>query len=303
MDRKLRETIVAYFFLLPFLFFFFSFLFYPVIYSFYISLRRVTPYTSFYRIFADMKFVGFKNYIEILTDTEFWFSLLTTVYYAVLSIPLGMFVSFVLAALLNSKLKGYKLYRSAFFLPNVLDMLVVGIIWTLLYAPRYGIIHRIAELLTITLPEKGILGEPRTALLGIVVACTLKNCGFGMILFLAGMQNISQSVYEAAEIDGANEVKKHLYITLPLLRPIIFFMIVTGTIGVLNTFTEIYAMTGGGPIGELFGKVYKATQVTGYYLFRQWERMRYGHAAAVSYLILLITLILSFIYSKVLKWK
>ncbi len=303
MKRKLYDTIIAYLFLLPFLIFFFSFLAYPIVYSFYLSLRKVTIDTSFYNIFSEMRFCGLENYIKLLKDTEFWFSLLTTFYYGLLSIPLGIFVSLLLAVILNSKLKGFKIYRSAFFLPNVLDMLVVGIIWTLLYAPQYGIITRIADIIGITLPQKGILGDPKTALLGVVVACVLKNCGYGMILFLAAMQNIPPSVYEAAEIDGVSEIQKHIYITLPLIRPIIFFLIVTGTIGVLNSFTEIYAMTGGGPITTLFGKTYKATQVTGYYLFLQWDRMNYGYAAAISYVLLIITLIFSFVYSKLLKWK
>jgi len=303
MKRKLYDTITAYLFLLPFLIFFFSFLAYPIVYSFYLSLRKVTVETSFYNIFSDMKFCGIENYVRLLKDTEFWFSLLTTFYYGILSISIGMFVSFLLAAILNSKLKGFKIYRSAFFLPNVLDMLVVGIIWTLLYAPQYGIITKVANAIGMVLPQKGILGDPRTALLGVVIACVLKNCGYGMILFLAAMQNISPSVYEAAEIDGVSEIQKHVYITLPLIKPIIFFLIVTGTIGVLNSFTEIYAMTAGGPIATLFGKTYKATQVTGYYLFLQWERMDYGFAAAVSYVLLIITLIFSFVYSKILRWK
>ncbi len=150
MKTKVRETIISYLFLAPFLTIFFMFLAYPVVYSFYLSLRKVTLSSSFYNIFSDMKFVWFKNYVEILKDTEFWFSLLTTGYYALLSMPLGVTVSFLLAVLLNTKLKGYKFFRSAYFLPNVLDMLVVGIIWTLLYAPQFGLISKLAEFIGVT---------------------------------------------------------------------------------------------------------------------------------------------------------
>lgn len=307
MKPKLRDTITSYLFLAPFLTIFSIFLAYPVFYSFYLSMRKVTASTSLFNVFADMKFVGLKNYIYLLKDVDFWTSLLVTFYYAILYIPLLIAVSLLLAVLLNSQLKGHTFFRSTYFMPNVLDTFVVGTIWLLLYAPQYGLISRFIDLLGLKLlsdiSSKGVLGHPQTSMLGIVLMLVLKNAGFGMILFLAAIQNIPQSVYEASDIDGANAWQKIKYITLPLVKPVILFMVITGTIGALNCFTEIYATTGGGPATTIYGRVIQLTRVSGFYLFQQWERMNYGYAAAIAYALLIITLLISFIYAKLLRQK
>jgi ABC-type sugar transport system permease subunit len=304
MKTKLRDTIVAYAFLAPVLVIFTAFLLYPVVYSFYLSFRAVTPSTDLFNIFSDMKFVGFKNYTDLIRDFEFWWSLVATAWYAVIYIPLSIGISLVLAILLNNKLKGHGLFRSAYFLPNVLDMFVVGIIWLFIYAPHYGILDRALTFFNISyFSEKGVLANEKTAMFGVVIALVLKNAGFGMILFLSAIQNISASVYEAADIDGASEWQKFKNITLPLVRPIILFLVITGTVGALNAFAEIYAMTSGGPEMVIAGKTVGATKVSGFYLYRQFERMNYGYAAAISYMLLLITLAVSFINAKILHKK
>lgn len=304
MKRKTRETVIAYLFLLPFLVIFISFLGYPIFYSFYLSLREVTPTTDLFNVFGDMEFVGLKNYKKLITDYRFWTALFVTFYYAILYIPLLIAVSLLLAIILNNQLKLHSFFRSTFFLPNVLDMLVVGIIWVFLYAPKYGIISQLIDFLGLkTIARDGILGNPSTAMIGIVLMLVLKNAGFGMILFLAAIQNIPESIYEAADIDGANQWQKTKFITLPLIKPVILFLVITGTIGALNSFTEVYATTGGGPVTTLFGKTVESTLVSGLYLFRQWERMNYGYAASISYGLLVITLIISIIYARVLKPK
>ena len=143
IKSKTRETIVSYLFLAPFLVIFAAFLLYPIFYSFYLSFRAVSPTTDMFSIFTDMKFVGFSNYLRLIKDFDFWWSLVSTGYYAVLYIPLSIAASLMLAILLNNQLKGHSLFRSAYFLPNVLDMFVVGIIWLFIYAPHYGILDRI----------------------------------------------------------------------------------------------------------------------------------------------------------------
>lgn len=302
LSTKSRETVVALLFLSPFLAVYGTFLVYPIFYSFYLSFRSVSATTDLFNVFSDMKFVGLRNYVNLLKDYHFWWSLLVTFYYAILYIPLLIFTSLILAVLLNNQLKGHSFFRSAYFMPNVLDMFVVGTIWMFLYAPQGGIISQFLNFIGIEyFSREGILGNPRTAMLGVVMALVLKNAGFGMILFLAAIQNIPQSVYEAADIDGANNWQKFVKITIPLVRPIILFMVITGIIGALNSFTEIYAMTFGKPNVVVFGKTMEATRVVGYYLFRQWDRMNYGYAAAMSYFLLLITLVISYINAKILK--
>ena len=275
---------------------------FPIFYSFYLSFLGAPTDFSL----ANLKFVGLANYARIITDAQFWASLCVTALYALVNIPAGIIASLGLALLLDNKLFGKSFFRSAFFLPNILDMLVVGVIWALIYAPKFGVL---AQISTKFLSEDnffnstGLLGSPYTALLAVIFAMTLKGAGFGMVLFLAALQNIPADVYEAADIDGANEWQKFRLITVPLLKPIIFFMVITGVIGSLNAFTEIYAMTAGGPQVVIGGEAVGSTSVAGYYLFKQFDAGNYGYAAAISYIMLIITLGITYIQQKLTAKK
>jgi len=296
-----RENLTAYTFLAPFLIIFGVFLAYPVFYSLYIALHQV-PADSF-DIFGGLQFVGLANFRELFTDQKFWWSVLMTLYYAALIIPSGIAVSLTLALLLNNRLKGVTVYRSAFFMPYVLDMLVVGIVWTLIYSPHVGILVRIFESVGITaFTERGFLGISGTAMPSVVLANVLKGAGFGMILYLSAIQNIDASLYEAAEIDGASGWERFRSITLPLVKPITFFMVIIGTISALNAFAEVYAMTSGGPNVDVGGKALGATWVTGYYVFDAfYNQFRLGYAAAMSYVLLALTLIVSVVNRRFLS--
>ena len=216
-----------------------------------------------------------------------------TFYYAILSIPLSIIVSFILAVLLHQGIKAAKLYRTAFFMPYVLDIFVVAIVWTFIYSAPYGVLPQLMGKINSQWAGVNFLALPWTAMLAVVFAMVLKNAGFGMILFLAGLQNISKSLYEAAEIDGATGIKKHWFVTLPMLKPVVLFMVVTGVIAALSAFAEFYGMTGGGPIVNLKGNALGMTKVTGLYLFRAFENLKLGYAAATSFLLLILTVILS----------
>ena len=296
--RTSQDTAVAAGFLSPFMLLFGTFLIFPIFYSFYLSFFG-SP--TDYRL-SNLEFVGLANYKRIMTDFQFWWSLGVTALYGVISIPLGICASLALALLLDNKLFGKSFFRSAFFLPNVLDMLVVGVIWTLIYAPKFG---ALAQITTWLMGENnffnttGLLGSPYTALLAVVIAMVLKGAGFGMVLFLAALQNIPEAVYEAADIDGASEWQKFTKITVPLLRPIIIFMVITGVIGSLNAFTEIYAMTSGGPQVVMGGETVGSTSVAGYYLFKQFDSGNYGYAAAISYMLLIITLGITWLQQRI----
>lgn len=378
---KPADNVAALFFLAPFMIVFATFLVWPILYSFILSFQNQASGYSL----ESPEFVGLSNFTRLLGDSEFWWALGITLYYAILIIPTGIFAALFLALLLNNKLKGVSLYRSAYFLPNVLDMLVIGTIWTLIYS-KDGIFQQIVEachkvvsfpalsnlaaapgkaLLALGLrtallaavlglvytvakeyrdahlrngrPGKaqatvaagalvslfllffkggllgwieaalapavgsGVLGNPVTVMPAVVFALVVKGAGFGMILFLAAIQNISDSVYEAADIDGASAVQKFFFITLPLVKPVILFMVITGTTGALNAFTEIYAMTKGGPIVNMGGEALGATKLTGYYLFTKWEQSEYGYAAAISYALLVLTLIISVVNARLFR--
>jgi multiple sugar transport system permease protein len=297
----MRDNLTSYAFLAPFLAVFAVFLAYPVFYSLYLALHQVPP--DSFDIFGGLRFVGFANFAKLFADTRFWWSVLMTLYYAVLIIPLGIAASLVLALFLNNRLKGVAIYRSAFFMPYVLDMLVVGIVWTLIYSPHVGILVRILESVGITaFSEKGFLGTPGSAMPAVVLTNVLKGAGFGMILYLSAIQNIPRSLYEAAEIDGASGWQRFRSITLPLVKPITFFMIIIGTISALNAFVEVYAMTSGGPNVNVGGRALGATWVTGYYIFDTfYTQFRLGYAAAMSYVLLALTLIVTFLNRRLLR--
>ena len=300
MTIKLRENLVAYAFLAPFLVIFLAFLFYPIFYSLYLSFHRVT---DLYDVFGTMKFVGLDNFGRMLDDGQFWWSLLMTLYYAALVIPLGIITSLSLALLLNNRLPFRSLFRSAYFMPYVLDMFVVGLVWVLIYSPHFGVLNRLFTLFGIdAFLESGFLGNPYSAMPAVALANVLKGSGFGMVLYLAALSNISPSLYEAAAIDGAGGWQRFRAITFPLLKPITLFLIVIGVITALNAFAEIYAMTEGGPNVEVAGRALGATWVTGYYLFRTfYVGLKLGYAAAISYVLLILTLIISVINMRLFR--
>jgi multiple sugar transport system permease protein len=300
MTKKVRDNLVAYAFLAPFLVVFLTFLFYPIFYSLYLSFHRVT---DLYDVFGKMKFVGLNNFVQLIHDGQLWWSLLMTLYYAALVIPLGIVISLALALLLNNRLPFRSLFRSAYFMPYVLDMFVVGVVWVLIYSPHFGVLNRLLLLFDIDLfLEKGFLGHPLSAMPAVAVANVLKSSGFGMVLYLAAMANISPSLYEAAAMDGANGWQRFRAITFPLLKPITLFIVIIGIIAALNAFAEIYAMTEGGPNVEVRGRALGATWVTGYYLFRTfYVSLKLGYAAAISYVLLILTLIISVVNMRLFR--
>jgi ABC-type sugar transport system permease subunit len=306
--RNRNETLIAYLFLAPFLIAFVVFLGYPIVYSLYLSFHQTTVFTDWFNIFGDMRWAGFGNYSDLLfNDFEFWWSLYRTLIYALLMIPAQIVIGFFLAVLLREKLPGRDFFRGAFFMPHVLDVFVVGTIWVLIYSPNYGLLDVLLTRIGIDFfSSTGVLGNPWTALPAIAFALVLKSAGFGMILFLAAMSNIPESVYEAADIDGANFWQKHRHVTFPLVKPIILFLIITGLMGALNAFTEIYAMAAtkyaqGGPFIDSFGHTVGVTKVSGFYLYKTFEQGDYGRAAAMSFLLLIVAFTISVLNARLLR--
>lgn len=293
MTTRARDNLTAYAFLAPFLIIFAVFLAYPVLYSVFLAVHE--PPADSFDVFSNLRFVGLANFARLLQDTRFWWSVLMTLYYAALIVPSGIAASLALALLLNNRLRAVKAYRSAFFMPYVLDMLVVGIVWTLIYSPHVGIVVRLLKAVGVTaFAERGFLGTPATAMPAVVLANVLKGAGFGMILYLSAIQNIPASLYEAAAMDGAGAWERFRRITLPLLKPITLFMVVVGTISALNAFVDVYAMTSGGPNVDVGGRALGVTWVTGYYVFDTfYTQWRLGYAAAMSYVLLALAIVIS----------
>jgi multiple sugar transport system permease protein len=300
MKAPLRDKLTTAAFLAPFIAVFSVFLAYPLVYSFYLSLNKVTALVN---VFENLTFVGFGNFVHLLHDSLFWWSLLMTLYYAALAVPLGIARALLLAVLLNNRLRLSKVFRTAFFLPYVLDLFVVSVVWTFIYSPHYGVLNRLLEAVGIHyFAEQGFLGRPETAMPAVVLVNVLKGAGFGMLLYLAALQNIPREVYEAADLDGAGWWTRLRRITMPLLKPVTFFMVIVGVTAALNAFVEVYAMTSGGPSVNVGGEAYGSTWVAGYYLFDTfYVQLKLGYAAAMSYVLLVIAVAISLINLRILR--
>lgn len=301
-----KDDLRALAFLGPFLAVFTVFIGIPLVYSIWLSVHRGSIYSDFYNVFGTMRFVGLKNYTDELGDPVFWWSVGLTFIYAILTIVPGMILSLTLALLLNRKGPGFGLMRSGFFLPNVFDVYVVGVIWLLIYNPNGGLVSGFLHLVGADkLASDGVMNNAWLTLPAIALAMILKNAGFGMILFLTSLNNMNDSIFEAADVDGASKWQKLTLITIPLLKPIILFLSVTGTVGTLNAFAEVYAMTdnSGGTSLEIAGRTLQSARISGYHLYRVFDETRYGEAAAISFLLLFVALGVSIINFKFLSTK
>ncbi len=292
------DKLTPYLFILPFTLIFIVFLGFPFLYALYLSFHRVVNLSN---VFGGLQFVGLKNYTQLLGGFDFWWSFGLTLVYAILLIPPNIILAILIARALVRDTRLNRAYRTLFFLPFVLDVFVVGVVWTLIYTTPYGVLPQLLNRIGIGVPSGGFLGNPYLALPSIAFAIVLKNIGFGIVLFTAAFGNIPKEVYEAAELDGAVGWKKTYYITLPLVKPIIAFLVVVGFMGALSGFAEIYAMTGGGPAVQVFGHIAKATKITGYLLFENLQTLKLGPASALSFVLLVFALAFSLVSLRLLR--
>ena len=271
--------------LLPLLTFYTIWLIYPMIHSFYRSFFEWNPLQQ------RSHFIGIKNYYEAFTkDYVFWTALRNSAYYTIVSVPLGMVIALLLAIMINSLPRYEALFRTVYFLPVVTSMVAVSIIWKWLYQPRFGFFNMVLGMLGsrlgISVPEISWLGNPRLAMPSIIIMSVWKGLGYTIVLFLAGLEGIPRTYYEAAKIDGASRWHLFRYITLPLLQPTIVFILITGVIGGFQVFTQMYVMTSGGPVN--------ATRTIVYLLYdAAFLEYRFGYASAISFILFAVILVLS----------
>lgn len=253
------------------------FLFLPVLASFLMSLTNYDIYSI-----ADidrMRVVNLENYKTILTDPLFWTSVKNTLIFAGIGGPLTICVSLAAALALERLHTLRAVFRTGFFLPVVTTLVAVAVVWKWIYHPRYGLLNAVLELLGDS--PRDWLADPSTALGCLIAMAVWKNFGYNMVILLAGLQAIPRRYYEAAEIDGANGLRRFLDITLPLLSPTLLLVTIMTTIGYLQFFAEPYIMTDGGPVDSTLSVVL--------YLYRKGFRFyRLGEAAATSYILFLM---------------
>ena len=281
------KKVAPYMFLLPIIIIFAIFTLYPVINSFILSFYEFKGGEYF--------FVGLDNYMRLLEDTTFAKSLLNTLIYTIVQVPTMILLSLVLGSILNSaflKFKGF--FRLSFFLPVVVSMVAYSVMFKLLLNTDYGIVNILLE--SIGIDKVAWLDGEFTSKLAIILGVTWRWTGYNTVIVLAGLQGISEEVYEAARIDGANAVQRFFKITVPLLKPIILFIAITSTIGTLQLFDESFIITGGGPNN--------ATISISHLLFNTaFRSFDFGYASAMSYVLVILMGILSFIQFKINKEK
>jgi len=243
--------------------------------------------------FSTARFVGPGNFAALLHDPVFWKALANTFYFVVVGGPLSVAVSLAAAMLVNARLvrlKGF--FRTVYFAPVVTTMVAVAVVWRYLYHPRFGLLNQILALLG--LPDVNWLGDPRWAMPAIILMAVWKNFGYNMIIFVAGLQSIPTSIYEAARVDGAGPWQQFRRITVPALRPMLMFVGIITMIGYFQIFTEPYVLTGGtgGPLNATLSLVM--------YMYKQGFRWwNIGFAATVAIVLFVIILVGTLIQMRV----
>jgi len=275
-----KESFWAWVLVFPALLGTFIFIIIPVLGSFGISLLK-------WNLISSPRFVGFNNYAELFKDQTFYDVLLNTFYYASVTTIFGIILPLLLAVALDSKIKGSTFFKSAYFIPFITPMIVIAIVWAWIFDPNYGILNWLFGLGT----NVTWLYDRHLAMIAIIIVSIWKNIGYNMVIFLAGLQAVPESLNEASEIDGAVGIKRFFLVTLPLLSPTVFFVSVMTVISSFQVFDLVYLMTGGGPENS--------TMVIVYWLYKNaFEYFKLGTASAIAYVLFMIILVLTLI-----QWK
>jgi multiple sugar transport system permease protein len=286
-----HDAVIGWSFALPFVVIFLLFMAGPIVASFLFSLTGFGLADITNPIGAS--FVGLQNYIELFRDPRFLQAALNTAYFVVAGVPLTLIAGLLAAIALNQGVVRFKaLFRVGYYLPVVTAIVAIAVIWRFLLHPDQG-------LLNLVLAQAGIQGpnwlaNPVLAMPSIIAMAVWRNFGFSMVIFLAGLQTISVSLYEAARIDGAGRWQEFRYVTLPGLRPTLLFTVVTTSIGYLNLFEEPFVMTGGGPLD-------KTLSVTMYLYQQGFTFFRQGYAAAVAYVLFAAVVVLALVQFRLLR--
>lgn len=283
--RHLADWFTAYAFLFPSFLILAVFIYYPVFYALYLSFFR-------WRLLrGDPTFNGLANYQFLLTSEDFWQAIWNTLYFAVGSIPTNMALALFVAILLNRPLRGLSFYRTAYFTPVITSMVAVSVVWMWIYHPDIGLLNYALQ--AVGLPAIRWLNEPQWAMPSLIILSIWKGVGYNVIIYLAGLQNIPEYLYEAAKIDGANRWQLFQHVTWPLLTPTSFLIVIIAIINSFQSFTQVHVMTQGGPLNS--------TLVIVYYLYQQaFQQFNMGYGSAVAIALFLIILVLTLIQNKFL---
>ena len=275
------EKAAPYVFISPFFILFGIFGAFPILFAVWISMQD-------WKSVRSSEFVGLKNYARLLTDNNFHIALSNTIILGILVVPLMIILSLTLANLLNQPIRGRVIYRTAYFLPVVTSLVVVGILFDFFLGSVYSPIGTVLEIFDIE--YKGLTNQPIFIKPAILVMILWRWVGYNMMIMLAGLQSIPHELFEAARIDGASGLQAFLHITVPLMRRVIAFAAILSTIGMFNVFEEAYMLVGPS------GGVDRAGLLMGLIIYRQaFVSFKFGYASALAYANAVIIIALSFL--------
>jgi multiple sugar transport system permease protein len=283
-----------------------AFIVIPIFFAFYLSFTK-------WNLLGRIELVGISNYKTLVRSDEFWKALVNTFYYTFITVPLCMAISLFLALLLNTKIKGLSIYRAAYFMPVMTSVVASAFIWQWIFQSQNGILNFVfghiglkplswlnepRGIFTVLLESFGVevrptFPGPSVTLVAISLMSIWKNAGYYMIIFLAGLQNIPKSLYEAAEIDGAGSVRTFFSVTLPILSPTTFFVLIMAVIVSFQVFEQVAVTTQGGPLSSSLVLVY-------YIYERAFKFLEVGYASSAAFVLFGIVIALTYFQVKIL---
>jgi multiple sugar transport system permease protein len=284
----MRKQWSAYAFLAPTLILYAVFTFGAVIYAFYLSFHQ-------WNILEPEKpFVGLANYQRMLTDERFGGSILNTLYYTIVSVPLTMGLGLLIALLLNNQIRARGFFRTLFYLPVVTPLVIAAIIWKWVYNGDYGLLNYYLIQFHIIGKPLLWLSDPNLAMPAVITTSVWKSVGFSMVVYLAGLQSIPEDYYDAAKIDGADGLRRLKDITIPLLSSTTLFLAVVSVLGAFQAFTEIFIMTNGGPLRRTTTIVYQIYTTA----FKNFDM---GYASALAFGMFAMMFAVTFVQLRVMR--
>ncbi|HOD37214.1 MAG: sugar ABC transporter permease [Candidatus Marinimicrobia bacterium] len=283
-----KNILTALGFLSPTLVIFCAFVLFPVFFSFYLSFHKWNMFSS------GREFLGLENYRRLFSDPEFWMVLKNTFIYTLGTVPLNMVIALLTAIILNRRIAGKRFLRTAIFTPVVISPVAAALIWRWIYDPNFGLLNYLMDL--VGLPSVNWLNEPKAAMVALIIMGVWKTFGTNMVLFSAGLQGIPDHYYEAAEIDGAGWWSKFWNITMPMLSPTTFFIMIMSMISSFQVFDIVYVLTSGGPLG--------ATKVMVFYIYENaFKFFEMGYASAAAYVFFAILAVLTVLQVKFMQTR
>lgn len=282
VKKKTKYDKCAYAMIFPAYFVFSVFILIPIGFVVYYSLTN-------FNLYSIPEFVGAKNYLTLLKDGDFLISVKNTLIYTAFTLFPQLAIGLLFAIMLYRKSKLIPFFRTAFYLPNVMSMVCMSMVWLWIYDPTYGLLNTILKQFGFSTQQW--LQDPKLALPCVIIMGIWKNCGYSMVIFLSGLTSIPDSLYEAASLDGAGFIKKFQYVTWPMLKPTTFFLLVTGIVNSFSVFEQINIMTSGGPLN-------RTTTIVHQIYRRGFLEFKMGYASAMSVVLLIFSIIVTMLVFK-----